>query len=116
MLELFVLVQKFDGDMAIGFLQHRCSTLVEGLDLVNDCRVYVLVIYKGVHVDWQEPSGRLTKRSPEHSSSNLNILIRQMPQITPRSDIHVKSQVDDHTERIARIDPSGTRLIAQRKE
>ena len=42
--EFFILVQEFDGDVAVGFLQHRCSTLVEGLDLVDDCSVVVSVI------------------------------------------------------------------------
>ena len=40
--EFLILVQEFDGDMAVGFLQHRCSTLVEGLDLVDDCIVTML--------------------------------------------------------------------------
>jgi hypothetical protein len=42
--EFLILVQELDGDMAVGFLQHCRSTLVEGLDLVDDYRVSVLVI------------------------------------------------------------------------
>ena len=36
-LKLFVLVEELDRNMAIFFLQNGCATLVEGLDLVNDC-------------------------------------------------------------------------------
>lgn len=119
--ELLILVQEFDWDMAVGFLQHRRSTLVEGLDLVDDCRAIVLVIDQGLAHRAarasEEPSAdELTERSPEHSSSDFNVLIRQMPQITPRSDIHMKPQIYDHTESVASINPSSTRLITQRKQ
>lgn len=43
-LELLILVQELDGDMAVCLLQHSCSTLVKGLDLVDDCMAMVLVI------------------------------------------------------------------------
>jgi len=42
--EFLVLVQELDGDMAVGFLQHRCPALVEGLDLVDHCMTPMLVI------------------------------------------------------------------------
>jgi hypothetical protein len=42
--EFLVLVQEFDGDMTIGFLQDCCSALIERLDLVDDCMILVLVI------------------------------------------------------------------------
>ena len=36
MLKLFVLVEEFDRNVAIFFLQDGCATLIEGLDLVDD--------------------------------------------------------------------------------
>lgn len=50
MFEFLILVQEFDGDMTVGFLQHRCSALVEGLDLVDDCGLLVLVIDQSVGI------------------------------------------------------------------
>jgi hypothetical protein len=35
-LEFLILVQEFDGDVAVGFLQHCCTALIEGLNLVDD--------------------------------------------------------------------------------
>jgi hypothetical protein len=43
-LEFLILVQELDGDMAVGFLQDCCSTLVKGLDLVDDCMALMSVI------------------------------------------------------------------------
>jgi len=43
--ELFVLVEEFDGDMAVGFLQDSRPPLVEGLDLVDDCGAQALVLF-----------------------------------------------------------------------
>lgn len=36
MLKLFVLVEEFDRNMAVFFLQDGCATLVQRLDLVDD--------------------------------------------------------------------------------
>lgn len=36
-LKLFVLVEKLDRNVAIFFLQDCCATLVQRLDLVDDC-------------------------------------------------------------------------------
>jgi hypothetical protein len=35
--KLFVFIEELDGNVAVGFLQDRCATLVQGLNLVNDC-------------------------------------------------------------------------------
>jgi hypothetical protein len=35
-LKLFVLVEEFDRDMTVCFLEYRCAALVEGLYLVDD--------------------------------------------------------------------------------
>jgi hypothetical protein len=39
-----------------------------------------------------------------------------MPHITPRSNIHMQPQINDHPKSIARVNPSRTRLISQRKQ
>lgn len=55
----------------------------------------------------------LTKSSPEDPPADLNILISQMSKVAPRGHINVKSEVDDHPEGIAGIDPRSTGFIAQ---
>jgi hypothetical protein len=58
----------------------------------------------------------LTKSSPEDPTPDLDILVSQMSKVASRRHINMKSQINDHPESIAGIDPRSTRFVAQSKK
>jgi hypothetical protein len=89
-LKLFVLIEELDRNMAIFFLQDGCATLVEGLDLVNDCGAKLVK-------DWDVEAaagvvGGLCEMTPPYEARSLCMRLPKAAQKTRRR-ISISSSV-----------------------